>query len=247
MRRLKMMLLWSSDVAILLLACGIAAGWFASTSYQIGLRRHAYRASGLRYPVGSVYYAGEMVWELQTDRVTLRAGRVWVSRSRMLCHRPQGQHVTADKWYCTPLRPEPSDRWNLSFGRTADGWRTFGCDYLRYCAPEEPRPVASTQGSALSSVSTAAAGQLAQRGALDTYALQVAAPCWLLLALTIAVGMPGLRQLRNAARARGRWVRGLCLRCGYDLRASSGRCPECGTPTSRRAPSLAGVRCCSRQ
>ena len=42
------------------------------------------------------------------------------------------------------------------------------------------------------------------------YALQVVSPCWLLLALTIAVGMPGLRQLRDAARARGRWVRGLC-------------------------------------
>ena len=56
-----------------------------------------------------------------------------------------------------------------------------------------------------------------------------AVPLWLpacLFATTSAAG------LRRAARARRRATDGLCRECGYDLRATPERCPECGT----RAP-----------
>ena len=55
-------------------------------------------------------------------------------------------------------------------------------------------------------------------------------PYWFLALLT-AVGpiVRTVERIRTRQRVRFRSRRGLCVRCGYDLRASEGRCPECGT------------------
>jgi hypothetical protein len=51
-------------------------------------------------------------------------------------------------------------------------------------------------------------------------------PHWLLVAATIAA--PAWR-VGRMIRARRRPAAGRCPRCGYDLRATPERCPECGT------------------
>jgi hypothetical protein len=48
--------------------------------------------------------------------------------------------------------------------------------------------------------------------------------------IAIVGGIYPLIRLRSQMIFRGRRQRGECLACGYDLRESHDRCPECGTP-----------------
>src|SRR5579862_1518255 len=54
----------------------------------------------------------------------------------------------------------------------------------------------------------------------------IAFPIWWIIAVTVVLPVIGLVK---AVRSRRSARRGFCVSCGYDLRASPERCPECGT------------------
>ena len=64
----------------------------------------------------------------------------------------------------------------------------------------------------------------------------VRVPGWAVAALTIAApAMRAARKLATLRRERRRLTAGLCSHCGYEVRATRGRCPECGTAAARAA------------
>ena len=63
--------------------------------------------------------------------------------------------------------------------------------------------------------------------------VRLAIPHWLVI--SAAIPLPALRAARWYRRRR-RFGDGMCRNCGYDLRATPARCPECGTVPSAAPP-----------
>jgi hypothetical protein len=72
----------------------------------------------------------------------------------------------------------------------------------------------------------------------DYHRWWIGLPLWLLS--TIAMVLPACWLLAQHRR-RGKVAESLCAYCGYDLRASPERCPECGAETNKPAPDAGRV------
>lgn len=74
-------------------------------------------------------------------------------------------------------------------------------------------------------------------GLADEWVLEFRPATLLAAALVLPMAWAG-RAARRLARRRERATLGLCAACGYDLRASPDRCPECGTAAARPQPAI---------
>ena len=80
------------------------------------------------------------------------------------------------------------------------------------------------------SLNLGAAGPAAMSG---THKMtRIVVPFWFLMLLSAT---PVLLQLRRSVRLRSCRRRQRCFQCGYDLRATPDRCPECGTTPAKVA------------
>jgi hypothetical protein len=61
------------------------------------------------------------------------------------------------------------------------------------------------------------------------YETTIQIPFWALLLPTLPLIPMPWRRSRKVIQIANRNAAGLCPSCGYDLRATPGRCPECGT------------------
>jgi len=117
----------------------------------------------------------------------------------------------------------PNDAYLKSLG----GFRLFGFAYVRREMDDgQMQPGGETRGA---NPGSSAAPRMTQT------VWNVSVPYSLLAVLFAAA--PSVWLIRRPSRRRAhRAGAGLCVRCGYDLRATPDQCPECGTVTKRATP-----------
>lgn len=120
---------------------------------------------------------------------------------------------------CGPLVPIRADPRGGRFVGTFDGMEVdFGSE-------AEWQRIDTLDETPLQAASPASIPALRRQWADRLAVPEAAVPLW---ALAAAFAVLPVARLTSAVRGRTRRRSGRCRACGYDLRASPGRCPECG-------------------
>ena len=154
-------------------------------------------------------------WAVESWAATLEVGGVHVRRDtppawpvEVNYPGPMGlvQLIRADpppagfQWFAEPAGPA----WDWTFNRPDVRWQL-----LRFAWVSSRTPLGRTDGS-------------------HAYRL-LAVPLWAVVVVTAWLPVVWAHRMLRRRLARRRRGAGLCPRCGYDCRATPGRCPECGT------------------
>jgi hypothetical protein len=162
-------------------------------------------------------------------------GVIWISTTSALTHgHPTPPPLTSPRQVASLLPPPPpapprherivvQRRWTIA----ADRGRILL--WLTPADPASPYQDGTPVGTAIKAdehTVFAIAGVSLRRSGSPFRTTVFAVPIWLLAAITLIAPLMWLERMR---RQRLHRRKGLCRACGYDLRATPDRCPECGT------------------
>ena len=167
-----------------------------------------YSTDSMRYSIHS--YRGR-IWAWTLSIAPSPTAMVWATPLRM----SRGLQVDSvlDSWYAPYIIPGRGVVLETDFTEAPRGWGSPSGQWLgfRYVSTDTWYPKAQLQWGYPTARSRA-----------------IFIPHWAVVALTALLpAMAVVRLVRNRNR-RGKKI---CGKCGYDLRATPGRCPECGTET----------------
>jgi hypothetical protein len=110
-------------------------------------------------------------------------------------------------------------------------WHTFPATWTNTQAPA--RGGGLLQGLGIELINRSLDPRVRKLRSIDARDVGIDLPGWMLIVPTLL--MLGILTIA-IVRKRRRLREGCCVTCGYDLRASPERCPECGTPVPNHAP-----------
>lgn len=154
-------------------------------------------------------------------------------------------------WYCASYTTHAADASRRSYGAAAfDGefrlfkiWGISGrqpgfeVDHYRYVSNDMEFRLANRKWSFAGFRWYAYSLPFGRHGRVTDACCEM--PFWCIGLISLAA--PAIWTVRRCRRRRVREGEAICLRCGYDVRASKLRCPECGTPIPLNDAATAGL------